>query len=116
MKRRHFLKCAAQAGIGLGVGGPLLGKEVNESTAPATKAGQQAGKAMPKAKAVPAKAGGGAELGTPVLRLDGQWLIATDARNVGREEQWFSGPVSEAKATRVPSIIQEVFPAYHGVA
>lgn len=116
MKRRHFLKQAAQAGIGLGVGGPLLGKEVNESTAPATKAGQQAGKAMPKAKAVPAKAGGGAESGTPVLRLDGQWLIATDARNVGREEKWFAAPVSGAKATRVPSIIQEVFPGFHGVA
>jgi hypothetical protein len=50
------------------------------------------------------------------MLLDGEWLIATDPQNVGREMRWDRGPVAEAKTTRVPSIIQEVFPAYHGVA
>ena len=31
---------------------------------------------------------------------------------VGRRSKWFSGPVPEAKATRVPWIIQEAFPGY----
>jgi len=53
---------------------------------------------------------------TPTMLLDGEWLIATDPQNVGREMRWDKGPVAEAKTTRVPSIIQEVFPAYHGVA
>ncbi len=53
---------------------------------------------------------------TPTTLLDGEWLIATDPQNIGREKRWDKGPVPEAKAIRVPSIIQEVFPAYHGVA
>ena len=35
---------------------------------------------------------------------------------MGREEKWFETPRPEAKPTRVPGIIQEVFPCYHGVA
>jgi hypothetical protein len=51
-----------------------------------------------------------------VLRLDGQWLMATDERNEGRDKHWFAAPVSDARTTCVPSIIQEVFPGFHGVA
>ena len=51
-----------------------------------------------------------------VMSLDGEWLLATDSQNIGREEQWYAGAVSEAKPTRVPWIIQEAFPGYHGVA
>ena len=39
-----------------------------------------------------------------------------DPTNVGRQEAWFNAPRPEAKATRVPWIIQDVFPDYHGVA
>jgi hypothetical protein len=54
---------------------------------------------------------------TRVLSLDGDgWQIAVDPGNVGRQEAWFSAPRPEAKPTRVPWIIQDVFPDYHGVA
>ena len=54
---------------------------------------------------------------TQVLSLDGDsWRIAVDPTNVGRQEEWFNAPRPEAKATRVPWIIQDVFPDYHGVA
>lgn len=52
-----------------------------------------------------------------VISLDGNhWRLATDPRNVGREQKWFESPRPEAKLTKVPWIIQEAFPAYHGVA
>jgi len=50
------------------------------------------------------------------VSLDGTWLLATDPRNVGRAERWWEKPRLEAKAVRVPWIIQEAFPGYHGVA
>lgn len=49
--------------------------------------------------------------------LDGeQWLLATDAANAGRQEKWFAAPRAEARSARVPWIIQDAFPGYHGVA
>ncbi|NQT38044.1 MAG: glycoside hydrolase family 2 [Planctomycetes bacterium] len=52
-----------------------------------------------------------------VVSLDGNdWLLATDAKNVGRLQQWFHTPRPEAKRTKVPWIIQDAFPGYHGVA
>ena len=52
-----------------------------------------------------------------VLSLDGeQWLLATDPANVGRERNWIREPRSDARPTKVPWIIQEAFPGYHGVA
>ena len=51
-----------------------------------------------------------------VLSLDGPWLLATDPRNIGRQEAWHQAARPEAKPTKVPWIIQEVFPGYHGVA
>ncbi len=53
---------------------------------------------------------------THVIPLDGTWLLSTDPENVGRQQQWFQAPRPEAKQTRVPWIIQEAFPGYHGVA
>ena len=49
------------------------------------------------------------------ITLDSGWLIATDPDNVGRDQAWFRSPQPGAKATRVPSVLQETFPAYHGV-
>jgi hypothetical protein len=51
-----------------------------------------------------------------VVSLDGQWLLATDPRNAGREGQWWTAPRPEAKETKVPWIIQDAFPGYHGLA
>jgi hypothetical protein len=50
------------------------------------------------------------------LSLDGTWLLATDPQNVGRTQGWFNQPTADAKAAKVPWIIQATFPAYHGVA
>ena len=48
--------------------------------------------------------------------LDGQWLIAIDPENRGRDEEWWTAPREDASTTRVPWIIQHPFPGYHGVA
>ena len=56
-------------------------------------------------------------LSSAVVSLDGdQWLLAVDPKNVGREEKWFDKAPAEVKPARVPGIIQEAFPGYHGVA
>jgi Glycosyl hydrolases family 2, TIM barrel domain/Glycosyl hydrolases family 2/Glycosyl hydrolases family 2, sugar binding domain len=52
---------------------------------------------------------------TLTFTLDSGWLIATDPNNAGRDQSWFRAPQPGAKATRVPSVLQETFPAYHGV-
>ncbi len=51
------------------------------------------------------------------LLLDGDdWLIATDPDNKGKDQNWWDKPQAEAKATKVPWIIQEIFPYYYGLA
>ena len=56
-------------------------------------------------------------LAATVRSLDGDgWRIATDPKNEGREAKWFAAPREEAKPTKVPWIIQDAFPGYHGVA
>src|ERR1700690_1906539 len=87
MNRRGFLRDVTQTGISIGVAGSLA--------------------------AAPAKLG--SQSATPVISLDGTWLLATDPRNEGREQQWFTQTKPDAKPARVPGIFQEVFPAYHGV-
>jgi hypothetical protein len=55
-------------------------------------------------------------LPTITQSLDGpDWKIATDPKNAGREGKWFEGPRPEAKPTKVPWVIQDIFPDYHGV-
>lgn len=51
-----------------------------------------------------------------VISLDGTWQLAIDPQNVGQKQQWFLSARPEAKPAKVPWIIQEAFPAYHGVA
>ncbi|MHB1035958.1 MAG: glycoside hydrolase family 2 protein [Pirellulales bacterium] len=54
---------------------------------------------------------------TRVIPLDGDnWLLATDPQNVGRDQGWTQAPRPDAKKTKVPWIIQDAFPGYHGVA
>ena len=57
------------------------------------------------------------EASAAVVSLDNSsWLLATDANNVGQAEKWWEKPTADAKPGRMPGIIQEVFPRYHGVA
>ncbi|MBN2210937.1 MAG: hypothetical protein JW709_06035 [Sedimentisphaerales bacterium] len=52
-----------------------------------------------------------------VISLDGEnWLLAIDTDNVGRDKQWYQKPRAQAKPAKVPWIIQDAFPGYHGVA
>ena len=52
-----------------------------------------------------------------VVSLEGtNWQVAADPQNAGREEGWWKGPVAGALAARVPGIMQEALPGYHGVA
>ena len=54
---------------------------------------------------------------TTVVPLDGQqWLLAVDPQNQGRQQGWQHAAIKEAKPTKVPWVIQDVFPDYHGVA
>jgi hypothetical protein len=72
-----------------------------------------------KARAAEAAASGPADhpVCSTVVSLDGDgWRLATDPTNVGRGETWFETPRPEAKPTKVPWIIQDAFPGYHGVA
>ncbi len=56
--------------------------------------------------------------GPTVISLDGtaDWLVAFDAKNVGRSENWQRQPRPDAKKVRVPGIYQEALPGCHGVA
>ena len=54
---------------------------------------------------------------TRVVSLDGDgWLIAADPKNEGRQENWSTHPAGDAKPTKVPWPIQDVYPDYHDVA
>lgn len=51
-----------------------------------------------------------------VLSLGGNdWLIATDTKNVGQQEEWFRSPLADAKKAKVPFIPQDSFPSYYGL-
>jgi len=54
--------------------------------------------------------------GATVLSLDGPWQLATDPKDIGRDGRWWTAPRPEARWTKVPWIIQDAFPGYHGVA
>lgn len=57
------------------------------------------------------------QMPTTLLSLEGNaWTVAADPDNVGREQSWWSAPRPDAKSIRVPGIMQEALPGYHGVA
>ena len=75
----------------------------------------------PAAAAVPASPQAWPVSGTAqprkVVPLDGPgWLIAVDPKNEGRGQKWHQSPIKDARPTKVPWVIQDVFPDYHGVA
>ncbi len=54
---------------------------------------------------------------TTILSLEGSpWVVAADPDNSGREAAWWTSPRPEARPVRVPGILQEALPGYHGVA
>lgn len=106
LDRRKFLGHAAVLGTAVGVGGALLGQpQATVADAP-NSPGETCG---------PTSQHGLLNSSTSVS-LDGEWFIATDPENSGRDQRWFTRSGSGAAKTRVPSVIQEMFPAYHGVA
>ncbi len=51
------------------------------------------------------------------VSLDGgDWRVAGDPANAGQNQAWFQKPADGAKPARVPGILQESLPGYHGVA
>ncbi len=54
---------------------------------------------------------------TQVFSLDGSdWLLSVDPDNSGRSRGWTKSPADSPTPTRVPWVIQDAFPDYHGVA
>jgi len=58
----------------------------------------------------------GAVMATHMLLDGGDWRIAPDPANAGRDARWFDAPRAEAVAAAVPGILQIPLPGYHGVA
>ena len=54
---------------------------------------------------------------TRVVSLDGTWKISIDAKNIGKEEEWWKNDYnfSDSRDISVPGIIQQNYPDYHGV-
>lgn len=88
MNRKHFLGSMAQTGLGVALVGASAVQPRSEEPL----------------------------LCTEIMSLDGVWLLATDPNNVGLNAEWFRGSLPSAAATRVPWIIQDAFPGYHGLA
>lgn len=67
--------------------------------------------------AVASVIGAGNQTASTVAPLEGSdWQVAADANNVGRDQGWWKGPTLESRPVRVPGILQEALPGYHGVA
>ncbi|WP_158748771.1 glycoside hydrolase family 2 protein [Acidobacterium sp. S8] len=99
MQRRQFLKITGQLGAGLGTAVPFLNPL---DAAALVKTGAQANRVSAVQELI--------------MPLDEGWSMAIDPENVGRSAAWFQSPQANAKATRIPSIIQQSYPKYHGVA
>src|SRR6187200_1911544 len=41
-------------------------------------------------------------------RLDGRWAFALDPEGVGRSEEWFAGPLRDARAMPVPASFNDI--------
>jgi len=50
-----------------------------------------------------------------MFTLGGEWLLVADLRNEGREKGYARAIPSDARSAPVPGVIQQVFPACHGV-
>ena len=107
MNRRRFLELTSRMSAGLTLTAPLLEPKNLQA---ATKSG------LTKSHGRNSMESGHREAPTLAMLLDTGWSIGTDPQNIGRKQSWFRAPQQDAKATRVPSLIQETYPGYHGVA
>ena len=56
------------------------------------------------------------DLKRELFSLNGIWTIAKDEGNLGKKKGWFKRkPISEARDTNVPSVLEETFHDYDGV-
>ena len=88
MKRREFLEVAGDPAPAWVVPGSLLAGETFAATPSPGPDG-----------ANDKNLGSGEQKAAPTLSffLDGEWSIATDPQNVGRDQNWFQGPRPDAK-------------------
>ena len=56
------------------------------------------------------------KMNTKSTELRNGWFIATDPENIGKNEGWENNIHPNAVSAYVPSVIQQFFPEYHGVA
>ncbi len=47
--------------------------------------------------------------------LTGQWKLAADTKNIGRDDRWYASIRPNAKNAPVPGIVQQTFPETYGV-
>ncbi len=106
MDRRKFLETAGRLTAGLGIAAPLVGAVTPAALAKHTAAEGSINK--PSGLVVRDTSG-------LAISINEGWSISTDPQNAGRDQKWFAHVQTGAKPTRVPSIIQEVYPLYHGV-
>jgi hypothetical protein len=51
-----------------------------------------------------------------IISLDGEWTLATDTENQGKQQGWFqSGPPAQARKANVPAALEMTFPGYDGL-
>ena len=57
------------------------------------------------------------QIAATFVSLEGNgWRVAADPNNAGRDQAWWKGARTDARPVRVPGILQEAWPGYHGVA
>ena len=54
--------------------------------------------------------------GTSLALDDIEWTVAADPENIGKDNGWWKEPRPDARPARVPGILQESLPGYHGAA
>lgn len=103
MRRRKFLQLVGRVSAGLAVGSPLpepATAEVFLRDGSSKPLMQQLGRVDVESE----------------ISLDTGWSIEKDPENIGRNQSWSRAVQPGSKAIRIPSIVQEVYPGYHGVA
>src|SRR5579885_2174456 len=111
MKRRQFLKDAA--GFSVGYTGAFM--ERNTLASSSESLVHPKGNSLESQSKNLGPASGSAKTDL-VEKLAGEWLISIDPKGSGLGAQWYARPAPDARKTTVPSIIQQVYPSYHGLA
>lgn len=111
MKRRQFLKDAA--GLSIGYSGVFMEKNTLADSAESLAQRKGSSLGSQSKKLVHTSGSSKTDL---VVGLTGEWVISIDPKGIGLGAQWYARPAQDARKTTVPSIIQQVYPHYHGLA